>query len=76
MEQNILYVGLDVDNRRYHCSALNKQTGEGINFHCPPTLKGLMAKLTKLSRSFSRCSIRVYYEASYCAIPCSTAKKP
>ncbi len=28
MKQNIIYVGLDVDDVHYHGSALNKQTGE------------------------------------------------
>jgi hypothetical protein len=34
-------VGLDVDDTQYHGSALNKSTGELIDFQCLPTLKGL-----------------------------------
>ena len=39
IKQTILYVGLDVDDTRYHGSALNKNTGEVIDFQCRPTLK-------------------------------------
>ena len=28
MKQSIIYVGLDVDDTRYHVSGLNKDTGE------------------------------------------------
>ena len=66
MEQTILYVGLDVDDTRYHGSALNKHTGDVMDFHCRPTLKGLVVQLTKLGKAFPGCSIRVCYEASYC----------
>ena len=31
MKQNILYVGLDVDDTQYHGSAINKDTGEVID---------------------------------------------
>ena len=41
-------------------------TGEVIDFHCRPTLKGLLTQLTKLANSFPGCSIRICYEASYC----------
>ena len=34
MKQTILYVGLDVDDTRYHGSALNQDTGAVIDFHC------------------------------------------
>ena len=30
MQQNILYIGLDVDDTQYHGSAFNKDTGEAI----------------------------------------------
>jgi len=45
IKQTILYVGLDVDDTRYHGSALNKNTGEVIDFQCRPTLKGLVGQL-------------------------------
>ena len=40
MNQNILHVGIDVDDTQYHGSAFNKSTDEVIDFRCRPTLKG------------------------------------
>ena len=65
MNQNILHVGLDVDDAQYHGTAFNKETGEVINFRCRPTLKGLLTQLDKLQRHFQGCSIWLCYEASY-----------
>ena len=42
MKQNIIYIGLDVDDTQYHGSAFNKDTGEVIDFKCRPTLRGLL----------------------------------
>ena len=52
MDQNVIYVGLDVDDVRYHGSALDKQTGEVLDFHCCPTLKGLVQQLEKVHQYF------------------------
>jgi hypothetical protein len=38
MKQKIVYIGVDVDDTQYHGSALNKETGELLNFRCRPTL--------------------------------------
>jgi transposase len=65
MNQNILHVGLDVDDTQYHGSAFNRATGEIIDFRCRPTLKGLLTQLDKLQRHFRGLSIRLCYEASY-----------
>jgi len=68
MNPNILHVGLDVDDTRYHGSAFSRETGEVIDFRCRPTLKGL-PQLDKLQRHFRGCSIRLCCEAScigYC----------
>lgn len=51
MNQNIVYVGLDVDDTEYHGSAVDKTTGEVIDFRCRPTLKGLLGQLDKLGIS-------------------------
>jgi len=32
MKQNIIHIGLDVDDTQYHGSALDKNTGEVLNF--------------------------------------------
>jgi len=65
MKQNILYVGLDVDDTQYHGSSFDKDTGEVIDFRCRPTLKGLLDQLDKLARHCPGCSIKLCYEASY-----------
>jgi transposase len=58
-------VGLDVDDTQYHGSALDKNSGEVIDFKCRPTLKGLLGQLDKLDKYFPRSSLRLCYEASY-----------
>jgi len=53
MQQTIIHVGLDIDDTQYHGSALDKHTGEVIDFKCRQTLKGLLASL-KSSLGISR----------------------
>ena len=65
LHQTIIYVGLDVDATQYHGSALDKKSGEVIDFKCRPTLKGLLGQLEKLGRHFPGCVFRLCYEASY-----------
>lgn len=65
MNQNIIHVGLDVDDTQFHGSALDSQTGEVIGFKCRPTVKGLLNQLGKLSRHFRGSQLRLCYEASY-----------
>ena len=64
MKQNILCVGLDVDDSQFHGSAFNKSTGEVVDFKCQPTLRGLLNQLDKLTRHFPGCAIRLCCEAS------------
>jgi hypothetical protein len=55
MNQNVIYIGLDIDDNQYHGSALNTETGEVITSKCQPTLKGLLGQLDRLrKRCFSR----------------------
>ena len=63
MKQRRVYVGLDVDDTQDHGSAFNKDTGAIIDFHCRPTLKGLLRQLEKLGQQFSGCA-RVCDDAS------------
>jgi len=65
MKQNILYVGLDVDDTQYHGSAFNKDTGEALDFKCRPTLKGLLQQLDRMAQHFKGHKIKLCYEASY-----------
>ena len=53
MNHTILYIGLAVDDIRYHGSALSKHTGETIAFQCRPTLKGLLVQLNKVVRLYN-----------------------
>lgn len=65
MSQNIVYVGIDVDDTRYHGCALNQRTGEVLDFKCRPTLKGLVRQLEKLREYFGAVQLKLCYEASY-----------
>ena len=65
MKQTILYVGLDVDDTQYHGSAFDQHTVAVLDFHCRPTLKGLLRQLEKLGQQFPGRSLRLCYEASY-----------
>ena len=65
MNQNVIYVGIDVDDVRYHGSALDKRTGEVLDFQCRPTLKGLLQQLEKVRQYFNGADLKLCYEASY-----------
>ena len=65
MSQNVIDVGVDVDDVRYHGSALDKHTGEVLDFHCRPTLKGLVGQLVKVHEYFVGVQLKLCYEASY-----------
>ena len=65
MHANVIYVGIDVDDVRYHGAALNRHTGEVLEFNCRPTLQGLAGLLDKLHRYFGGSQLQLCYEASY-----------
>ena len=65
MNRNTVYVGIDVDDVRYHGCALNPGTGEMLEFQCLPTLKGLVGQLDKLQEYFGEAQLKLCYEASY-----------
>jgi len=65
MSQNVIYVGIDVDDVRYHVSALDQSTGEVLDFHCRATLRGLVQRLEKVREYFGAEQLKVCYEASY-----------
>jgi hypothetical protein len=64
MKQTFVYVGLDVDDTLYHGSAFDQHTGAVLDFHCRPTLKGLLRQLEKLGQHFSARPLRLCDEAS------------
>ncbi|MSR15522.1 MAG: hypothetical protein EXR86_13380 [Gammaproteobacteria bacterium] len=59
MERNVIYVEIDVDDVRYHRSALNGRTGEMVDFQCCPTLKGLVQQLKKVHQSFGGTDLKL-----------------
>ena len=65
MNQNVIYIGLDVDDTQHHGSALNTKTGEVVTFKCRPMLKGLLSQLDRLRKVFPITAFRMCYEASY-----------
>ena len=65
MKQNIIHIGLDVDDTQYHGSAFNKDTSEVVDFKSRPTLKGLLQQLGRMARHFKGHKIKLCYEASY-----------
>jgi len=71
MKQNIIHIGLDVDDTQYHGAAFNKATGEVIDFKCRPTLKGLLQQLDRMVRHFKGHKIKLCYEASSYLFKCS-----
>ena len=71
MQHTIIHVGLDVDDTQYHGSALDKRTGEVIDFKCRPTLKGLLSQLDKLARHFPGCTLKCATRPRTSASPCN-----
>lgn len=65
MNQNVIYIGIDVDDVQYHGSALDKSTGEVLDFRCRPMLKGLVGQLKKVREYFGGGKLELCYEASY-----------
>jgi len=62
MKQNIIHIGLDVDDTQYHGSALNHTTGKILDLKCRPNLKGLLGQLDKLHKYFPGSTFKLYYD--------------
>ncbi len=65
MNQNIVYVGIDVDDERFHGCALNQHTGEMLDFHYRPTLKGLAGQLEQLREYSGAVQLKRRYAVSF-----------
>lgn len=65
MKQNVIYIGLDVEDTQYHGSYLNTGTGEVMSFKCRPTSKGLLNQHDRLRNCFPGRAFWLCYEASY-----------
>ena len=59
MSQNVICVGIDVDDVRYHGCALDQRTGEALEFQCRSTLKGLLGQLEKVSEYFGGVDLKL-----------------
>ena len=63
MEQNILFVGLDVDDNTFHAHLIVERTGECFSFSCKPQASVLLKKLKSFSaQGFT---LHLCYEATY-----------
>ncbi len=62
----IVYVGIDVDDKAFHCAGLSLETGEMVQFKCKPDFGVLRKKLQKL---FPTEEIKLCYEACHIGYP-------
>ena len=63
MKKNILYVGVDVDDKNFHVSSLCLETGEVFEFTTKPTFGALKKILSDLEKKGFK--TKTCYEASY-----------
>lgn len=61
--KNILYVGVDVDDKAFHVAVFNPFNEKLIEFSCKPKTNALIIKLDKVCDDRSR--IKICYEATY-----------
>lgn len=59
MSENVIHVGIDVDDVRYHGCALDQRRGEALQFQCRATLKGLLGQLEKISDYFGGSDLKL-----------------
>ena len=64
MNENSVYVAIDVDDARYDGSALNQCTGEVLDVRYRATLKGLLGQLYKVQTYFAGARFKLCYKAS------------
>lgn len=63
MDNQILFIGLDVDDKAYHGGVLSADRSERSEFSCKATLGALVGKLKKLQEGGR--TLKVCYEATY-----------
>lgn len=63
--ENIIYIGLDVDDQSFHGNWVCKETGETLDFQCHPTVKSLAKQLGKIQNLFPDYLLHICYEATY-----------
>lgn len=65
MQENVIYVGVDVDDNSFHVTALMPETGEVIETKTKSNLKGLVNKLEDFKKKFPNHALKICYEATY-----------
>lgn len=60
---NVLYVGIDVDDKSFHGAGFCEQTGELLEFSCKPNSTALLGKLKKLEKKGF--ILKTCYEATF-----------
>ena len=65
MSQNVIYVGVDIDDVRYRLSALDQSMGEVLDFNCLATLRSLVQRIEKFREYFAAEQLKVCYETPY-----------
>ena len=67
MEENVKYVGIDVDSKNYHVAILDHNSGEVWEFKCKPAPKRLIKKFKSMATDlgFNLNDYKVCYESSY-----------
>jgi len=65
MNKSIIYVGIDVDDKAFHASALVGGSGELIEIQSRPTARGLDNKLKSLQTKWPGHRLKLCYEATY-----------
>jgi transposase len=65
MNEQIICVGLDVDDQNFHGAALIAGSGEVIEFKCRSNTKGLINQLQNLKDKFPSSQFKICYEATY-----------
>lgn len=61
--RNIVFIGLDVDDKKFHGCAIHEATGEVFEFSCLPDVNYLIKKIDKLRKEDTE--IKICYEATY-----------
>lgn len=63
MGRQVMYIGVDVDDKYFHVSGINGSTGEVIGFKCKANVSTLVGKLKKVKTD--NVDLKLCYEATY-----------
>lgn len=61
--RNVVFIGLDVDDKKFHGCAVHSGTGEVFEFSCLPDVNYLVKKIEKFLKQ--EVDVKVCYEATY-----------